>query len=65
MAKTVTHIHRTAAGTNGPPRIAFPNPEGTGRALTNSGCLQGPFTTGLTGDDGADRTSTSRVLRSR
>lgn len=54
MAKTATHIHQTAAGTNGPPRIAFPNPEGTGEVLTSSGCLQGPFTTGLPGADGVD-----------
>ncbi|KQO03516.1 hypothetical protein ASF21_04365 [Arthrobacter sp. Leaf234] len=53
MAKTSTHIHQTAAGKNGPPRIAFPNPGGEG-TLTGSGCLQGPFTTGLTGDDGVD-----------
>ncbi|GAB3538331.1 hypothetical protein GCM10027403_24460 [Arthrobacter tecti] len=52
-AKTATHVHETAAGSNGPPRLAFPNPEGDG-VLTSSGCLQGPFTTGLEGDDGAD-----------
>lgn len=53
MAKTATHIHETAAGKNGPPRIAFPNPEGNG-TLTSSGCLQGPFTTGLEGENGVD-----------
>ncbi len=47
-AKTATHIHQAAAGRPGPPRIALPNPEddGTGR-LVSSGCLQGPFTTGV------------------
>ncbi len=47
-AKTATHIHEAAAGQSGPPRIAFPNPEddGSGR-LVSSGCLQGPFTTGV------------------
>ncbi|MFD1845745.1 CHRD domain-containing protein [Arthrobacter flavus] len=52
-AKTATHIHETAAGESGPPRLAFPNPEGDG-VLSSSGCLQGPFTTGLEGDDGVD-----------
>lgn len=52
-AKTATHIHEAAAGESGPPRLAFPNPEGDG-VLTSSGCLQGPFTTGLEGDDGVD-----------
>ncbi|SCX55489.1 CHRD domain-containing protein [Klenkia marina] len=53
-AKTATHIHEAAAGQAGPPRIAFPNPEddGTGR-LVSSGCLQGPFTTGVA-PDGTD-----------
>ncbi len=53
-AKTATHIHEAAAGEPGPPRLAFPNPEddGSGR-LVSSGCLQGPFTTGVV-TDGAD-----------
>jgi hypothetical protein len=53
-AKTATHIHQAAAGEPGPPRIAFPNPEddGSGR-LVSSGCLQGPFTTGVVAN-GAD-----------
>ena len=47
-AKTATHIHQAAAGKAGPPRIAFPDPQddGTGE-LVSSGCLQGPFTTGV------------------
>ena len=47
-AKTATHIHEAAAGKAGPPRIALPDPEddGSGR-LVSSGCLEGPFTTGL------------------
>jgi hypothetical protein len=54
-AKTATHIHEAAAGKSGPPRIAFPNPvdDGTGER-TSSGCLQGPFTTGVMSDAGAD-----------
>ena len=53
-AKTATHVHQAAAGQAGPPRIAFPNPEddGSGR-LVSSGCLQGPFTTGVVAN-GAD-----------
>lgn len=53
-AKTATHVHAAPAGEGGPPRIAFPNPEGEGDVRTSSGCLQGPFTTGLEGDDGND-----------
>lgn len=53
-AKTATHIHQAAAGDFGPPRLAFPNPEGDGDVRTSSGCLKGPFTTGLEGDDGTD-----------
>jgi hypothetical protein len=55
-AKTATHIHQAAAGQPGPPRIAFPNPtdeDGDG-VREASGCLQGPFTTGVTSDAGAD-----------
>ncbi|WP_150307420.1 CHRD domain-containing protein [Planctomonas psychrotolerans] len=54
-AKTATHIHEAAAGQSGPPRIAFPNPvdDGTG-TRTSSGCLQGPFTTGVTSPAGSD-----------
>lgn len=46
-ARTATHIHEAAEGAAGPPRIAFPNPEGDGETRTSSGCLQGPFTTGV------------------
>lgn len=46
-ARTATHIHEAAAGASGPPRIAFPNPQGEGATRTSSGCLQGPFTTGV------------------
>jgi hypothetical protein len=53
-AKTATHIHQAAAGEAGPPRIAFPNPSPVGEGpRTSSGCLQGPFTTGIEAD-GAD-----------
>ncbi|GAB2978231.1 CHRD domain-containing protein [Frigoribacterium salinisoli] len=54
-AKTATHIHEAAAGEAGPPRIAFPDPVDQGDGTrTSSGCLQGPFTTGVTNDAGAD-----------
>ena len=53
-AKTATHVHAAPAGMGGPPRLAFPNPEGDGDTRTSSGCLKGPFTTGLEGDDGND-----------
>lgn len=47
-AKTATHIHQAQAGQPGPPRIAFPNPAPIGDGpRTSSGCLQGPFTTGV------------------
>lgn len=53
-AKTATHIHEAAVGKPGPPRIAFPNPEPVGDGpRTSSGCLQGPFTTGVV-TNGAD-----------
>lgn len=52
LAKTSTHIHESAPGKSGPPRIAFPNPEvigGEGSNLRRSvGCLKGPFETGIT-----------------
>ncbi|GAA4786245.1 hypothetical protein GCM10023200_20290 [Actinomycetospora chlora] len=46
-ARTATHIHEAQPGMSGPPRIAFPNPSGEGGTRTSSGCLQGPFTTGV------------------
>lgn len=53
-AKTATHIHQAAVGQPGPPRIAFPNPAPVGDGpRTSSGCLQGPFTTGVV-TNGAD-----------
>lgn len=55
MAKTATHIHEALAGQPGPPRIAFPNPEDAGDGtLRSSGCLQGPFTTGIEAEGGGD-----------
>lgn len=54
-AKTATHIHQAAVGESGPPRIAFPNPAPVGDGpRTSSGCLQGPFTTGVVPDGGVD-----------
>lgn len=53
-AKTATHIHEAAVGQPGPPRIAFPNPVDDGSGTrTSSGCVQGPFTTGVVAN-GAD-----------
>lgn len=53
-ARTATHIHQAAEGAAGPPRIALPNPEDAGDGtLRSEGCLQGPFTTGITAN-GAD-----------
>ena len=54
-ANTATHIHEAPAGESGPPRLAFADPEDDGSGtLTSEGCLQGPFETGVEGDDGAD-----------
>jgi hypothetical protein len=54
-AKTATHIHQAAAGKAGPPRIAFPNPVDAGNGTrTSSGCMQGPFTTGIMSPQNAD-----------
>ncbi|KAK8200933.1 hypothetical protein M8818_006252 [Zalaria obscura] len=46
-AKTATHIHEARVNATGPPRLAFPNPEGEGEIRRSVGCLVGPFTTGL------------------
>jgi hypothetical protein len=50
-AVTATHIHEAIEGQAGPPRIAFPNPEpadsGPEVVKRSSGCIQGPFTTGI------------------
>jgi len=54
-AKTATHIHQAAVGKAGPPRIAFPNPTDAGNGTrTSSGCMQGPFTTGIMSAQNAD-----------
>lgn len=53
-AITATHIHEAVEGAAGPPRIAFPNPEGTGDTRTSEGCLQGPFATGVLSPEGVD-----------
>ncbi|KAK0100162.1 hypothetical protein ONS95_008501 [Cadophora gregata] len=50
-AKTATHIHEGAKGKAGPPRIALPNPVGDDKYRHISGCLTGPFTTGILGPD--------------
>ncbi|WP_299038348.1 CHRD domain-containing protein [uncultured Pseudokineococcus sp.] len=53
-AATATHVHEAPRGEAGPPRLAFPNPEGDGDVRTSSGCLQVPMTTGIEGEDGQD-----------
>lgn len=53
-AITATHSHEAAAGAAGPPRVAFPNPEGSGDTRTSEGCLQGPFATGVLSPEGVD-----------
>jgi hypothetical protein len=51
MARTATHVHEANAGSGGPPRLAFPDPEDAGDGtLRSSGCMQGPFTTGILAD---------------
>lgn len=46
-ALTATHIHESAKGLSGPPRIAFPNPVGDESYANSIGCIKGPFRTGL------------------
>jgi hypothetical protein len=50
-ARTATHIHESAVGKSGPPRIAFPNPQNVPGQPENvrisAGCLTGPFVTGV------------------
>merc|ERR1712000_542875 len=50
-ARTATHIRQANKGMNGPPRIAFPNPEpadtGADTVKVSMGCMVGPFTTGV------------------
>lgn len=54
-ANTATHIHEGARGQAGPPRLVFPDPNGSDGSLTSSGCIQGPFETGIEpNDDGVD-----------
>jgi hypothetical protein len=54
-ADTATHIHQGAVGEPGPPRVVFPDPElhDDGR-LTSTGCIAGPFVTGIGPDAGGD-----------
>jgi hypothetical protein len=60
-AKTATHLHQAARGASGPPRLAFPNPVGDDKKRVSVGCLTGPFTTGLKGNDGQDTATGFRV----
>lgn len=40
-ARTATHVHEAARGRSGPPRLAFPNPAGTGHERFSFGCMTG------------------------
>lgn len=40
-ARTATHVHQAARGQAGPPRLAFPNPSGTGHERFSYGCMTG------------------------
>lgn len=62
-AKTATHVHEANLGEGGPPRLAFPNPEGDGDVLTSSGCMKGPFTTGLDDEDSGEDTGKGFSLK--
>lgn len=54
-ANTATHIHEGDAGVVGPPRVVFPDPDMNGDGtLTSSGCITGPWMTGVGPDDGGD-----------
>jgi hypothetical protein len=48
-ALSATHIHEAPKGEAGPPRIAFPNPEGD-KIRSSIGCIKGPFETGVVAD---------------
>lgn len=62
-AKTATHIHEGAESEAGPPRLAFPDPEDDGSGMmVSSGCIQGPFTTGLDDDDTGEDTAEGFTL---
>ncbi|MDQ3737704.1 MAG: CHRD domain-containing protein, partial [Actinomycetota bacterium] len=55
MARSATHIHEAVAGVSGPPRVTFPDPVDAGDGtLRSSGCVQGPFTTGIEAEGGGD-----------
>ncbi|MBA2388216.1 MAG: CHRD domain-containing protein, partial [Acidimicrobiia bacterium] len=55
MARSATHIHEALAGQSGPPRVTFRDPEDAGDGtLRSSGCIQGPFTTGIEAEGGGD-----------
>merc|ERR1712093_717820 len=54
LARTATHIHEAARGASGPPRLAFPNPQGDDKKRVSTGCMTVPFTTGLNGPNGQD-----------
>ena len=60
-ALTATHIHEAARGASGSPRIAFPNPVGSGDLRVSTGCMKGPFKTGTNGTNRVDNGATFQV----
>ncbi|KAI9799992.1 MAG: hypothetical protein M1833_003521 [Piccolia ochrophora] len=63
-ALTATHIHESARGRSGPPRIAFPNPVGDDTRRISLGCITGPFKTGIlvNGTDTGDGFEIQEIL---
>ncbi|WP_258934538.1 CHRD domain-containing protein [Nesterenkonia pannonica] len=54
-AISATHIHEASLGEFGPPRVAFADPEPVGDGVReSSGCIEGPFVTGVDDDEGND-----------
>lgn len=63
-ARTATHIHEADAGTAGPARIVFPDPDsGSGDVRTSSGCLSVPTTVGLMPDGSTEDTGAGFSLK--
>lgn len=57
-ARTATHVHQGARGQSGPPRLAFPNPAGTGAERYSYGCM-----TGKPSSLGTDKLPLTRYFR--
>jgi hypothetical protein len=53
QSPAATHLHQAASGEAGLPRIAFRNPDPAGEGTrSSSGCMKGPFVTGVLDDEG-------------